>query len=289
MRRGPGGPTITGIVKETDEAVLLERARNGDRAAIEELIQRHQNRIYRFGMKMCRHVDDAEDVLQDTLLTVAKTIGDFRGGSSLSTWLYTIARSFCIKKRRKSKFAPLHEHSLEQDLVTESDVLADSGKAPDEAALGNELRVALENALESLDPEQREVLLLRDVEGLKASEVGQVVGISTAAVKSRLHRARVRVRELLAPVLDAGLPAAPAPGECLDVPTLYSKQLEGEISRELCAQMEQHLQTCGRCRATCDSLRETLAVCRRLPAAPVPEVVQQSVRRALRDLLSERD
>jgi RNA polymerase sigma-70 factor (ECF subfamily) len=76
---------------------LLTSARAGDGAALEELLLRHQPRIYRFGMKMCRDPEDASDVLQDTLLAMARTIADFRGASSLSTWLYTITRSFCIK------------------------------------------------------------------------------------------------------------------------------------------------------------------------------------------------
>src|SRR5512143_3531332 len=94
-----------------DEAdrTLLERARAGDHRALESLLERHQAQVYRFGMKMCRDPEDAKDVLQDTLLAMARGVKDFRGASSVSTWLYTIARSFCIKKRRRSKFAPDQE------------------------------------------------------------------------------------------------------------------------------------------------------------------------------------
>src|SRR5688572_21740905 len=94
-----------------DDPRLLERARAGQAAALEELLERHQSQVYRFGMKMCRDPEDAKDVLQNTLLTVARGVRDFRGGSSISTWLYTIARSFCVKQRRKSKFAPQQELS----------------------------------------------------------------------------------------------------------------------------------------------------------------------------------
>ena len=96
---------------ETSHA-LLERARLGDRQAIEELLARHQAQVYRFGLRMCRNPEDAEDVLQETLLAMARGVRDFRGASSISTWLYTIARSFCIKKRRTSKFAPKAPRSL---------------------------------------------------------------------------------------------------------------------------------------------------------------------------------
>src|SRR5258708_3072788 len=108
---------------ETDQQ-LLELSRAGDGKALEALLERHQAQIYRFGMKMCRDPEDAKDVLQDTLLAMARGVRDFRGASSISTWLYTIARSFCIKKRRKSKFAP-EERSLDTDVVAETKQLAD--------------------------------------------------------------------------------------------------------------------------------------------------------------------
>ena len=90
---------------------LLEAARTGDKLALEALLEKHQADVYRFGMKMCRNPEDAKDVLQDTLLAMARGVRDFRGSSSLSTWLYTIARSYCIKKRRRSKSAPEEERS----------------------------------------------------------------------------------------------------------------------------------------------------------------------------------
>src|SRR5512138_1773902 len=107
---------------------LLDAARAGDSHALETLLERHQAEVYRFGMKMCRDPEDAKDILQDTLLAMARGVRDFRGASSLSTWLYTIARSFCLKKRRRSKFAPEEERSLETGGATEEGRLADPGE-----------------------------------------------------------------------------------------------------------------------------------------------------------------
>ena len=92
---------------------LLAAARAGDRQALEALLERHEGRVYRFGMKMCRDPEDARDVLQDTLLAMARGIRDFRGASSLSTWLYTIARSFCIQKRRPTTSPPQTHESAD--------------------------------------------------------------------------------------------------------------------------------------------------------------------------------
>ena len=266
---------------------LLAAARAGDKQALEALLERHEPEVYRFGMKMCRDPEDAKDVLQDTLLAMARGVRDFRGASSLSTWLYTIARSACIKKRRRSKFAPEEERSLDTDAAAEAKRLAAPGDDPDEALAGKQVERALEQAITALDPMYREVLLLRDVEGLTAPEVAEVLGVSVQAVKSRLHRARLTVRERVAPLLGIE-PAAPAAAGCPDVLMLFSQHLEDEISAERCAEMERHLEGCARCRGTCDSLKRTLALCHTVgPSVPVPAAVQASVRTALRGFLAE--
>ena len=107
-------------------------------------------------------------------------------------------------------------------------------------------------------------------------------------MKSRLHRARLSVRERVAPLLGLELDPPPAPGTCPDVLTMFSRHLEDEISADLCAEMERHLEACGRCRGTCDSLKRTLALCRTSgPAAQVPAAVRASVKKALRAFLVE--
>lgn len=269
------------------DADLLTAARNGDKAALEKLLARHQAQVYRFSMKMCREPEDAQDVLQDTLLAMARGVRDFRGASSISTWLYTVARSFCIKKRRRSKFAP-EGPSLDAAGSSEAAELADPARAPDDALAGKQIERALERAIRSLDPMYREVLLLRDVEGLTAPEVAEVLGITAQAVKSRLHRARVTVRDNLAPVLGVPSDAQAAPGTCPDVLTMFSQHLEDEISAEVCSAMERHLEGCPRCRGACDSLKRTLALCHASgPATEVPPSIQAAVRRALQNYLRD--
>jgi RNA polymerase sigma-70 factor (ECF subfamily) len=269
-------------MSDTPEADLLAAAQAGDDDALAELLARHQDQIYRFGLRMCRDPDDARDVVQDTLLAMARGVRDFRGGSSLSTWLYAIARSYCIKQRRRSKFAPATIEPLD-----DARAVADPARGPDEDLAGKRLATALEDAIAALEPSYPEVLVLRDVEGLSAAEVAEVVEVSVDAVKSRLHRARSAVRAALAPLLED--PAATsAAGGCPDLVETFSRHLEGEIGPEMCAAMERHLEGCPRCRGQCDALRRSLSVCRSLPAAPVPPAVQRAVRRAVRDYLSER-
>ncbi len=274
----------TGRADESDEA-LLEAVRAGDRRALETLLERHESGVYRFGMKMCRQEEDAKDVLQETLLAAARHLSDVRGASSVTTWLYTVARSFCIKKRRTSKFAPQQVESLDAQREAASDV-ADPRRGPEEDAAGRQLQGVLDDAIGSLEPMYREVLLLRDVEGLSAPEVADIMGLSVEAVKSRLHRARVAVRERVAPHLAPEPERAAPPSGCRDVVELFSRRMEGEIDGSACAELEAHLAECPSCRGRCESLRTTLTLCRREGASAVPPDVASSVRRALRQRLA---
>jgi len=259
---------------------MLARIHEGDDTALTELLERNAPAIFRFGLKMCRDPEDAKDVLQDTLLAAARGIREFRGASAVSTWLYTVARSFCIKKRRTSKFAPTETVSLD-DVAGEAEA---KDAAPDDAAADRELSAHLERAIRSLEPASREVLVLRDVEGLTAPEVAEVLGVSVDAVKSRLHRARAEVRSKL----DAYMPAAerlrPATRGCPDVVTLFSRYLEGEIEAADCDAMQAHIATCKRCDAACNSLKHTLSLCKSEPRGDVPPDVQALVKEALREL-----
>ncbi len=267
-----------------DQADLLEAARAGDAEALETLLEWHEPRLYRFARRLCRSPADAEDVLQESLLAAARGLAGFRGASSLSTWLYTIARSHCIKKYRRRWSAP-REVSLEAEEAAPARERPDPGPDPEAALQARRLEAALEQAIARLDRPHREVLILRDVEGLTAPEVATVTGLSVAAIKSRLHRARARVREELAPLLaPRGEPAMADTSDrpCPDVVRLFSRYLEGDISPRTCARMEEHLAACPRCRASCDALRGVLETCRAAPSPEVPPALQEKVRAAIR-------
>lgn len=275
------------MIAAPGEADLLDAARAGDAEALETLLERQEPRLYRFARRLCRSPADAEDVLQESLLAAARGLAGFRGASSLSTWLYTIARSQCIKKHRRRKSAPM-EFSLEAEEAASARERPDPAPDPEAALQTRRLEAALERAIARLDRPYREVLILRDVEGLTAPEVATVTGLSVAAVKSRLHRARARVREELAPLLaPRGEPAAAGTSDrpCPDVVRLFSRFLEGDISPRTCARMEKHLAACPRCRAACDALRGVLETCRAASSPEVPPALQEKVRAAIRQVV----
>jgi RNA polymerase sigma-70 factor (ECF subfamily) len=266
-----------------DELALLAKARLGDRRALAALLATLEPSVYKFGLKLCGDEEAAREVLQDTLIATVRHLDGFRGDSSLTTWLYTVARSVCIKRRRRSKFAPVAVERLEPaaEATAALSIHGLAPERPDDSFERAELGAQLEAAIAALEPRYREVLVLRDVEGLSAAEVAEALDLTVEAVKSRLHRARTRVRAALAPHLGA---AAPAPGPaCPDVATMFSARLEGDIAPETCTEMEQHLASCPSCRAVCHSLRRTLKLCAATRQREVPAALQESVRRAVQD------
>lgn len=192
----------------TDERALVAASRDGDPAALEALVQSHQDRVYSFAMRMCRNVEDAKDILQDTFLGVIRSIREFREESKFSTWLYRIAANACLKKQRRGVHDPTPEQELSlDDLMPRPDAEGRKPEIPDwsgdaeRALLQGELSARMESAIDKLPRDYKTVLVLRDVEGLSAEETAQALGLSVPAVKSRLHRARVFVRRELADYL----------------------------------------------------------------------------------------
>jgi RNA polymerase sigma-70 factor, ECF subfamily len=163
----------------------------------------HDNadRMYRFAQRLCGEEEDARDLVQETFLNAYRGLPHFRGDAQFATWLYRIASRVCLAMRRRRKGEPQHELSLEEFIPTSDGELrlqipAD-GLSPEEALANKQLRRALRQAIQGLPAKYRLVLVLRDMEGLSAKEVGTIMGLNERAVKSRLHRARLFVRREL--------------------------------------------------------------------------------------------
>lgn len=182
-----------------DEAILREVV---DRVpgAFDRFVDRFGNRIYGFGMRMCGQREDAEDVFQETLLSVFQKLQTLREPGALTTWLYRIVANACLSKRRKSRFAPNRELSLEEVLpegeIQDGPVLPDRD-GPEYDLYRRELSQALEESVRDLPPDFRIVWLMRDVEGLSTEETAEALGLSIPSTKMRLHRARMALRKRL--------------------------------------------------------------------------------------------
>jgi RNA polymerase sigma-70 factor, ECF subfamily len=188
-----------------DDRELLTRAATGDASALEMLMARHSARVYRLACGITRNPADAEEVVQDVFLQMVLKGGTFEGRAALTSWIYRMTTNLSLNKRRGKRLEL--ETSLEAYLPTfhhdghrngdRTFLLADWSATPDRQLLSGESRRILEEAIDGLPDHYRAVLILKDVEELSSDEVAQIVGDSVAAVKTRLHRARMALREQL--------------------------------------------------------------------------------------------
>lgn len=186
----------------SSESVLLEQAKQGDQAALAEIISTHQSRVYHVALRMCGNVEDAEETLQDTFLNALKALPRFEGRSQFATWLYRIASNACLARRRRGTGQPevlsvdeAGEPEGEDSLTPQ--FFIDWSQAPEDELLTAELQEVMAEAISQLPPTLRIVFIWRDLEGLSTEETAEVLGVSEGAIKVRLHRARLKLRELL--------------------------------------------------------------------------------------------
>lgn len=186
----------------SDELALLERAKQGDPAALAQVVAAHQDRVYNVALRMCGNVEDAEETLQETFLNALRALPRFEGRSQFSTWLYRIASNACLTRRRRGATQPA---TLSMDEPGEDDgegdftpqFFIDWSHAPEDELLTAELQAVMAEAITQLPPNLRIVFIWRDLEGLSTEETAEVLGLSEGTVKVRLHRARLKLRELL--------------------------------------------------------------------------------------------
>lgn len=188
---------MIGCIKRMEEKILIEKAKQGNRKALAELVKLHEQTIYNFSFKICRDRDKAENIMQETFYSFVKSLNQFDGNSKLSTWLYRIVTNHCLMAARKTK--NYHFVSLENDDddLYEDRYTADWSRLPDKFAEDQELKQILDDAISKLSPDYRSVFLLRDIEGLSTEETAKITELTVPAVKSRLHRARAFLRHEL--------------------------------------------------------------------------------------------
>lgn len=181
------------------ESFSLEALRQGDRAEFARLVETYSPMIYRLGLKMLADPQDAEDILQETFIKAYEHLEDFDGRSSLSTWLYRIATNEALMhlRRKRPEAISFDQPAQNDDDLQEPLHIVDWCCLPEEEFMSTETRAQLEAAIEKLPPGLRLVFLLRDVAGLSTREAAEVLNLSEVAVKTRLSRARLRLREAL--------------------------------------------------------------------------------------------
>jgi RNA polymerase sigma-70 factor (ECF subfamily) len=187
------------IATTFDEAALVTRAKEGDAAAFAELVNHYERRVFRMAKQITQNDEDAEDVLQETFLKAYSHLDDFQGNSKFYTWLVRIAVNEALmklRKRRSDKTVPLDEPiDTGEDVVAREIAVWDEN--PEDTYSREELGKILDDAVQSLKPAYRTVFILRDIEEMSIEETAEALNLSISAVKSRLLRARLQLRDKL--------------------------------------------------------------------------------------------
>jgi RNA polymerase sigma-70 factor (ECF subfamily) len=185
-----------------EDRQLLERAQDGDVSAFEALVDAHRDKVYGLALRMTRSEADAAEITQDTFLSAYQHLKAFRGDAAFGSWVHRIAANHALMRLRHRRVTQAAEQELQGPEFTERGSLAeypisDWSRDAEEKALDAELGTAIQQATEQLPQGYREVFLLKDVDGLSYEQISEVTGDSIPAIKSRLHRARLALREAI--------------------------------------------------------------------------------------------
>jgi len=265
---------------EIEQAVLL--LQRGDDEALEQALALLQDTVFSFSMRVCGQRQDAEDTMQEVLLKAVPHLPKFDSPKALVVWLYKVAKNRCLMSRRRSKFAPKQDLSLEELMPDRQELeklSSENGINPERFAIRSEEAGMLREAIQKLPAQYRIVLVLRDMEGLTDEDVAEITGLRQGTVRVRLHRARLFVRKEL---MKAWKPRAgrdtgrlvprrasarePKPARCKAMFAELSNYLDEQLDDSLCEELERHLDGCGPCKVFLASLEATIEQCRKAPA-----------------------
>lgn len=258
---------------EIEEAIQL--LKSGDPDSTEKAVALLQDSVFSFSMRVCNQREDAEDTMQEVLLKSVPVLSQFENAKALAVWLYKVAKNRCLMSRRKSKFAPKEEFSLD-DLMPDRIELAalakSGGVSPEAFAIRSQQASWLREAVQKVPPDHRIILVLRDMEGLSDDEVAEITGLRAGTVRVRLHRARLFVRKEISKRLRAGksIPAETSaaqaqpirPANCKSMFAELSNYLDEQLDDSMCAELEKHMDGCEPCKAFLSSLENTILALR---------------------------
>ncbi len=265
---------------DIEQAIQL--LREGDGEAVERALALLQKTVFSFSMRVCGQREDAEDTMQEVLLKSVPHLPKFDSPKALVVWLYKVAKNRCLMSRRRSKFAPKQDLSLEElmpDRRELEQMSPENGINPERFRIRSEEAGMLREAIQRLPAQYRIVLVLRDMEGLTDDEVAEITGLRAGTVRVRLHRARLFVRKELMKAWEpranrnAGTharqstsPEETKPARCKAMFAELSNYLDEQLDDSLCEELERHLEGCEPCKVFLASLEATIDRCRSAPA-----------------------
>jgi len=278
---------------------VLQLIQRKDPKSLEEALALLQSTVFSFSMKVCGQRQDAEDTMQEVLLKSVPNLPKFDSPKALMVWLYKVAKNRCLMSRRKSKFAPKEDLSLEELMPDRQEFQKLSGSpdgTPETFLLRREDAKRLREAVQRLPADYRLILVLHDMEELSDADVAEITGLRLGTIRVRLHRARLFVRKELAkqdqhsmrrqtanPAGEIHSSALPGQRRCKEMFAELSNYLDDELDDSLCEELEKHIDGCEPCKAFLSSLEKSIQLCRIVPnESPDPRVAA----RLRRELLS---
>ena len=278
---------------EIEQAVsLLQRH---DEESLEQALALLQNTVFSFSMRLCGQREDAEDTMQEVLVKSLPYLPKFDSPKALVVWLYKVAKNRCLMNRRKSKFAPKEELSLDQLMPDRRELEGLTGNPsfnPETLAIRREEAQLLRDAIQNLPPPYRTVLVLRDMEGLTDIEVGEITGLKPGTVRVRLHRARLFVRRELEKLhhpatkpriitLHGAASMPPSPARCKAMFAELSNYLDEQLDDTLCGEFEKHMEGCEPCQAFLSSLEGAIQQIRHFTVESPDQIAAAELREQL--------
>jgi RNA polymerase sigma-70 factor, ECF subfamily len=296
--------SFVGVLRWGEMRRQIERAvtllGRKDPASLEEALALLQDTVFSFSMKVCGQREDAEDTMQEVLVKSIPYLPRFDSPRALLVWLYRVAKNRCLMSRRRSKFAPTRDLSLDQlmpDKLELELLLKEGPVTPESQAIRNQQASRLREAVQKLPPPYRIILVLRDMEGLRDDEVAEITGLTRVNVRVRLHRARLFVRKELAKIGPARQASAkqiiqarsdttehPQPQRSRSCKAMFaelSDYLDDQLDDSLCNDLEKHFQGCTPCQSFLASLESTIEQLRALPKERLDRASAAKIRNQL--------
>lgn len=276
--------------REVEQAVELLQQNHSD--ALDRALALLQQTVFAFSMKVCGHREDAEDTMQEVLLKSVDYLPKFDSPKALLVWLYTVAKNRCLMNRRRSKFAPNKNLSLDE-LMPDGREFAALAQAPysgpEEIASRGENASFVRDLILKVPPQYRLILVLHDMEELTTEEIANITRLRPGTVRVRLHRGRLFLRRELAKSAIDSPPkeptprktAQPRPAECRAMFAALSDYLDGALPDDLCQHMRQHIGNCQPCLSFVETLRQTVETVRKLPPGKPDPAVAARIRQQL--------
>jgi RNA polymerase sigma-70 factor (ECF subfamily) len=282
--------------KEIEQAIALLGRK--DPKSVGEALELLQGTVFSFSMKVCGQREDAEDTMQEVLVKSLPYLRKFDSARALLVWLYRVAKNRCLMSRRRSKFAPKQDLSLDELMPNklELELLSKEGPAsPESQAIRNQQARLLGQAVQKLPPQYRIILVLRDMEGLADDEVAEITGLKPGNVRVRLHRARLFIRKELAEqdsteraarkdaarTPKAAAAPQPRPASCKAIFAELSNYLDEQLDDSMCEKLERHLDGCEPCKVFLASLESAIERLRHLPPESLNREGASQLRREL--------